>query len=224
MIKKIRKRKARPSLLVFVGALVVFLTYVLKEGVAENYKNSVAVLEETQNVFGLREEVKHLRALILDAAGAAVSKRTAVIQNVTWENEGHQFVDDDLEAMSQFLTRIGANRELWNRLDVFKRDLLEQQRSDRELLDELNGTNGRQQKTIDEIEAGLIAQVPINRRIDHEYRQLKADLITTAREQRDRQEHYYEISKWAAMVFYTIGWGLGLVGKVYDIYGVEGTG
>src|ERR1700745_3607466 len=103
MPRKIREKKARPSLLVFAGALIVFVTFIVKEGIAEKYKNSVAVLDEARSFFGLREDIIHLRRLIVDVATVSVPKTKAVVQEVTFENEGHQFIEDDLEGISQFM-------------------------------------------------------------------------------------------------------------------------
>ena len=51
-------RKAHSSLLIFLGALTVFVTFVLKEGIAERFKDSVVTLEQAQDIFGLRQEVR----------------------------------------------------------------------------------------------------------------------------------------------------------------------
>jgi hypothetical protein len=221
MPKKIRGEKTRPSLLVFAGALIVFVTFIVKEGIAEKYKNSVAVLDEARSFFGLREDIIHLRRLIVDVATVAVPKPKAVVQEVTFENEGHQFIEDDLEGISQFMNRIETSEDFSHRLDLLRQELLQEAKRDQEMQDELWGTNGKERKTIDEIEAALKAQVPVNIRISQEYRQLKRDLIDAAKRERDRNERFYEVSKWTAIVLYTIGWGLGLRGKVYGDTGVE---
>jgi len=221
MPRKIREKKARPSLLVFAGALIVFVTFIVKEGIAEKYKNSVAVLDEARSFFGLREDIIHLRRLIVDVATVSVPKTKAVVQEVTFENEGHQFIEDDLEGISQFMNRIETSADFPHRLDVLRQELRQEAARDQEMQDELWGTYGKERKTIDEVEAALKAQVPANVRISQEYRQLKRDLIDAAKRERDRNEHYYEISKWTAIVLYTIGWGLGLRGKVYGNAGME---
>jgi hypothetical protein len=221
MPKKIRAKKVSPSLLIFAGALIVFVTYIVKEGIAEKYKNSVAVVDEARSFFVLREDIIHLRRLIVDVATVDVSKPKAVVQEVTFENEGHQFIEDDLEAISQFMNRIETGKDFSHRLDLLRQELLQEERRDQEMQDELWGTNGKERKTIDEIGAALQAQVPVNVRISNEYRQLKRDLIDVAQRERDRTERFYEVSKWSAIVFYTIGWGLGLRGKVYGGTGAE---
>jgi hypothetical protein len=170
----------------------------------------------------LREEIRRLKGLIFDAAGSGLPTPTATLQAVAFANEGQQFLEDDLDTMSEFISRIGASSDLSRRFNILKEDLLKQKEDYRELRDEQRGTNGKQRRTLDEIHNTLVDLIPRNNRLAEADLQLKRDLIKAARQQRDRNQRYYEISKWGAIVFYTIGWVLGLLGKVYGISGVEG--
>ena len=215
MPKRIVGKKARPSLLVYAGALIVFVTFIVKEGIAERYKDSVAVLDDARSFFGLREDIVRLRRLIADVATIDVPKPKAIVQAVTMENESHGYVEDDIESISQFINRIEGGERFSHRLDVLRQEFLEMAKRDQDMQDELWGTNGKTRKPLDEIEAALQAKIPDNTRFFEEYRQLKSDLMDTAKRERDRNERLYKASKWTAIALYTIGWGLGLRGKLY---------
>jgi hypothetical protein len=210
-------RKAHSSLLIFLGALTVFVTFVLKEGIAERFKDSVVTLEQAQDIFGLRQEIAHLRLAIFSAAGTSPTDQAALVQQVRFANIGHDFVEEGMETISQVLVRVEAGNDLWRRFDTLKQELLQEKREYRELQDGLFGRNGKQAKSLDEIRVKLEALRPTGDRMREEDQTLQRDIINTAKEKRDRDERYYKISKWAGYVLYTIGWSLGLVGKLNEV-------
>src|SRR5215469_7882732 len=113
MKRAYKHRKTNSALLIFLGALIVFLTFIVKEGIADTYRDSVATLEQAQNTFALRQEIGHLRVAIFSAAGHTSTVQEALIQNVRFANIGRDFVEENLETISQFLLRVEAGNDLW---------------------------------------------------------------------------------------------------------------
>lgn len=210
-------RTAQSSLLVFVGALIVFVTFVVKEGLSDRFKDSVAILDQAQEIFALRDEVAHLRLAIFNVVGTYPTEEAALSEIVRLANIGNDFIEENLETISHILVRVEAGDGLWRRFDTLKQERLREQLEYRELQDELLGRNGKQAKTPLEIKVKLEALTRTGNRLREEERTLKADVIHTAKAKRDRDEGYYHVAKWAGYFLYTIGWGLGLVGKVYEV-------
>jgi hypothetical protein len=65
-------------ILTFVGALVVFLTFVIKEGLREHLKDLVEALGSAQNIFRIRNENAEMLGLL---ERIAVASGTAGSQN-----------------------------------------------------------------------------------------------------------------------------------------------
>jgi len=217
-MKRSKEPRARySSLFAFAGVVIVFLTFVLKEGISEEFKDSVATLDQAQNIFGVRREIERLRFLIFNVVATSASGLDAAKQLLRFANIGREYVNDDLESMSELLDRVNAGQDLRQRFESYKQDTLQLENDYPELEDELYGRNGKPKKSPDEIMAALERTIPTAKRLNDGELQLERDLINTARERQDKHERYYQRSKWAGWCFYIIGLVLGLVGKVFGL-------
>ena len=214
-------RKAQSSLLIVLGAFIVFITFVVKEGLADKFKDSVAILEQTQETFGLREVIAHLRFVIFNS-DATNPTEPAFVRTIRLANIGNDFIEENLDTISQVLIRVEAGNDLWRRFDTLKQERLKEKWEYRKLQDELLGRNGQQAKSLLEIRVEVEALTPTGDRLREEEQTLKTDIMNRAKERRDRDERYYKISKFAGWFLYAIGWCLGLVGKVRE-GSVQGT-
>jgi hypothetical protein len=53
-------------------------------------------------------------------------------------------------------------------------------------------------------------------------RQLAKDVLAEATKERKAREKVVNATTWGSYVLYTLGWGLGLAGRVYGVGGTEG--
>jgi hypothetical protein len=84
MQRKLNVTSGEASFFTIIGALVVFLTFVIKDAVKEQVKDKVGALDATENVFVLRVENVRLE----DKVG-----RTESMVNRIWDSTNQKYLD-----------------------------------------------------------------------------------------------------------------------------------
>ena len=59
-------------------------------------------------------------------------------------------------------------------------------------------------------------------KLSSEIRSLSVDVLRVAHATKDRRETFYSASIWASYVLYAVGWGLGLLGRMFGAEPIDG--
>ncbi len=213
-------------LVTFVGAVIVFLTFVARDGIREQLKDFVASLDTAENMFVLREGNQFTESRI-----AELTRNFKV-----FFEESHKSKSDDEwfeEKLDNELQLVQVDLvELANRINNVERILgkapnHQDEQDLRPLKEELNDAYDKWSGFYKVHDAGpqsildlrnldlVVAELSLN--ITH----LEGRMLNHARERKAVKEEHYKWATWASYFFYTLGLGLGLIGRVY---GVEGVG
>ncbi len=198
-----------------LGALIVFMTFVLKEGVSDHLKDLVSSINSAQVLFAGHQDSN----VVLREAGIIENTVVTLCGEQRSQGERRTAVQTQREVLSA-LTQLSTTRALLNDLN--------------ELIDKAHlGTayslqvaqlndileNGRIQLNYSYVKpdqnTDIKALIDQN---DESYVQsygLAIDVLRDARAVREKRQHVYDICSWASYGTYTIGWALALIAALY---------
>jgi len=211
--------------LTFVGAIIVFFTFVVKEGLREQLKGLVDSIEYAESVYLIRGDVDDLRTRVI-----AIGTQLDLSQPLTLAQKGKDFssiqYDDnyilrddssavELEIMSRLSDKVGNS--------TVSKTIEEVKKRRHELADYQSEANGLRTSDADEQEVKKMIAVARSH-IDTESRSIEIEISKVAelvaqesRKAKDEAERRYKIATWASYSLYTLGWGLGLVGRLAGV-------
>jgi hypothetical protein len=219
--------KKRAHLLTFVGALIVFFTFVTKEGIVEHWKDTVSAVDTAEYRF-------RTSSISMEILGHVFGNANT-LERI--ENKVNGQGDLNHARLEEEHINLGRNYEqLMLASDLLKKLPANSQDSDRlsQLLAESNQFNDAINAAAERLEgAGAGPPDPVRTTTEimpltlrgMAFEKSAADFVHAVREraveERDKDERYLKYATWASYVLYTLGWGLGLFAK---LYGVEGVG
>ena len=230
-----RRFKTHAHLLVFTGALVVFLTYVIKEGLGDHWKATAEAVKEAQYMYAVNGQRSGTNLWVTQL-------QRDIRENDMWNGSGKRrieatkrFMSDDymlLTAISNLsnirilisdmntLTAILPNNDpkikevdnLGNDADQLRKDQFE---CAQELRKEGN-------KRTEQLLLKYTASVDGTNAIQIRTTFLQRDLMEEAEHIKNKEARYSRISWWISAFLFAVGWGLGLLGKLYGMPEVAG--
>lgn len=211
----------------FVGALIVFLTFISKEVLREHWSALAESVEKVETTVEVRKDIDGLGVEV-----RSVARNTHAIYNMVSE-----------ERQDAYIARSHMSRA--------KKKFMIETEPDYSELDEFDEmvtgmTSGRKKL---EMLKSLIAQLPdhaarersrqalieeVGNFLPEPYSYPKGELVDTkidefivsnlndARTKRDYWRTWSDRFDWASIAFYCLGWGLGFVGKIYGVEAESG--
>jgi len=238
-LKRFFKRHDR--WLTFAGAFIVFMTFIVKEGLGEHWRATAETIDMAQYIFGIRAEVKNIRD---DIAGIQFPEQPEK-DNVTdyirqrYENAEHCYsvnvdsfrdIQQKLEIDNILINKLpeqGAARQLKAQVESKLKSFKEQVDAlARSVTDAtpfyLPKDRLVEEKALKEAEvkcetANKSFMFLSGASLGFEMRVLNEAEIT-----RQRNDKYSQYAWRISTFLFALGWGLGFVGKVYGLPGVGG--
>jgi hypothetical protein len=235
----------RDKLLTVIGAIIVFSTFLVREAAREHLKEVADSLSATQNAYLLSQNMVNVVGLedtstALEVA-AASRKLLANIDKIPVEDGFRPFlpliakmlpliprwlgeVAFNLDQLSVLATKLKNHDTLNARLDR-EQKRIEQLRDYYDKMPSMTPAEIMDRKNEEQIvKAWSELEPAFNtfREFAKEYSALQTDIIREAREEKESAERWYTRCTWASYILYSIGWGLGLVGKIYGVGAAAG--
>lgn len=231
------KRHAR--FISFAGALIVFVTFITKEGLREHWRGIADAVDTAQYIYGIRVEVEKARRTLtfleqeIGATQELVNSTANRRHDEPYDNIARnlrtlQGEDDaigitlrNLGIITEKLPQPDGNRMQLERLTLDLANVRAQRVSLKQIIDPPPSPD---KLTVGALDTTTAAQelVPLwsaIQKLDGETRNLVYVVQKDAGEVRAKNALYSTWAWWISVLLYTIGWGLGLAGR---LHGVEG--
>jgi hypothetical protein len=227
--------------MVFVGASIVFLTFIIREEVREDLKSSVDSITSAQTVFATRRDSTAISGQ-LNTLGVISSDLYATINGKTparnrfFEAFSLRFrafgIADYAGAQAATLDNVvrlwdqfGEDAAQSKRIGDLKNEILEFQKKCKEKAFGISPweIETKSPRLADEAIGGFPITQIIEKSTDlsDELEKLTNDVLRQAEEAKRERGRDYKIVSWLSTGLFTLGWGLGLIAK---LYGVEDAG
>jgi hypothetical protein len=236
-IKRFLKRRDR--LLTVVGAIIVFVTFIIREGAREHLKEVADLLGAAQTTYTLLDNIAF--ATTNDMSAEAFGFMTTLngmlptLQHANWDEIEiairqllfkSQSIFPRFLSISDFrLQQLSSVTEVLKNGDAMKLRIsmqwkrVEELQTDFAKMPHLTSSDIADPKN-KKVTAALeqfIAAMPTCEEFLRELLPLQNDVVSEARKEKEGAERWYTRCTWASYFLYTLGWGLGLIGKVYGV-------
>jgi hypothetical protein len=228
----------------FIGAVVVFATFIVKEGVRDNLKDVVSSFENAQTTFTLRDQNVRMTTMMTEIRTHVVAlndkslpkmpvgvwRASQAYAGVEQTRETVELLGQSLETITPLAQKLPKDEERDTEL-VECMKLLAQTRDDylkteTVLKDILTRAQSSKRDLTKEDEqrasSAAGAYIAVEQQAAVRIAALESGVLSEAPKYREEQEHRYAWWNKASYYLYSLGWGLGLVGKVYGVEGVAG--
>jgi hypothetical protein len=242
--------RTHSQVLVVVGALIVFLTFVIKEGLREHWKGTADAIETAEYFYPLlaqSAEIKKELKKVKDQQREGAHP-TSDLLHFSLFNIDQEFLADQLNTLDD-LELSAANRRIL--IDVLPgSDAL---RHDADNIDaQLTNVKRLLHKTDGEIARIIYEEIakerdhplnddqrreefdkvepPIGDEVKESFQaltstglsssKLSTNVLAHAQAIRERNARYSVFAWWISAVLFALGWSLGLAGKLYGVAGV----
>jgi hypothetical protein len=229
----------------FIGAVVVFATFVSKEVLRDNLKDLVGALENAQTLFelrgdnaSLRTQIFDLQVRILDIYDKIVTSkpRSDFARDVGQNLGGIYEVDEELRLVEPTLANTA---ELVGKLPPSDERAKALNRC-REELKQAHDASAEAKSTVQNLSAsrkflphpppftndeqGQLASsvgkaANASRAVWQDVEESTLKIFEEARQYKEKKERQYKHWTLATYVLYTLGWTLGLLGSLYGVSG-----
>lgn len=191
----------------FLGALIVLLTFVVKDGLREHLKDAAGSISAANDVFAIREDNMGTR-LELEELKRDIEKNTI---DHSWSDV--RIIQTKCHEMYYAL---GAVAYLIETTDD-KEDTPTIKSLDQEL------TRIRFDSLALSISPSTVSTLSENASaLELKIAKFEDEVVERARIKLQQNQARYDGWTWISYVLYTIGWGLGLLGKIYGVPGAVG--
>jgi hypothetical protein len=226
---KVRRyfKKHRTKVLV-VGAVIIFATYVLKEVVADRYKDVATSVDSAQSLFIVCETVRpspNLFARLAEISKEHPKSVEAEISRLIASEEN--YIEGSLDTTKRLVESLSDQDDLLKRVTAL------QLKHYNEEID----AKGAETLAVDE----TIIHPKKGRAVDAEALALSFDMkyfpqvvatsvatkkladeaLDIAERKKAKAEWLYGLAKWCSFGLYGFGWALGVIGVIYGIGGVS---
>jgi hypothetical protein len=231
--------KKHSHLLVFIGAIIVFLTFVIKEGLGERWKETADAINlakyfyaVTDDATVLERSVGHVQELM--NKGFQVDHPTptaiALLQaqvRVTARREMRDRIERNVHQINILADKLPKDDAVHNAITTLTTELESVSSKIKTLEDAtLNGTyKGSPIIVVSNGDAELIPELEELHKdtflwlvgANGTANRLVADVLRDAEETQRRNERHSVEAWWISAFLFALGWGLGLVGKLYGV-------
>jgi hypothetical protein len=215
------------QLLTFAGALIVFLTFVLKEGFRDGLRDLIDSIESAESVFMIRSDggdtyfmLGQLQSkidLIQEEMMPAASLKNryfieAALQNIALAENLIHTSTLSLDNDSRLLERLPHHSRVVEEFHGLFQDLNNLQKLDTETAEKVQS---EQSEMIVHGESQRLLKEAAN--VSGRMLTFGHQVLNDARALRGQRERSYVYVTWASYGLYIIGWGLGLISKLYGV-------
>jgi len=220
----------------FVGALIVFSTFVVREGIRERFKDLSDSISSAESVFETRADVNELpiylayldyRIGTLDAKLNVDPKSNPSFTLATMRETVDLMVQNSkragtaIENLQRTIQTLGNDRSINTKLSEITNDTaLWKSRSDfvQNSAIAANRAQPPQPDRITQIisKANEVNAALTNLRYD-KIVPLQTELVSFAENKRAHYQKLFDLSTWASYLLYLVGWGLALAGRMFSV-------
>ena len=232
---KVRSRllsKRKRDALTLYGALIVFVTFVVKEGIRDFMRDNVTALDAVEIAYYTHAQNLGTFDLVADLSFKVNSISDAVLPpSRDFVRANRKEIESAVFASQIFVTQIKMLSQFVNdlvdKLPNSERDI---RREARELDRRLETVSGNEDALIHILKDPLSNDGTDRKALldlakdEHIAQQLNADIITfsdrvfrTFRERKRDAERVVNVSTWISYALFTLGWGLALIGRLYGV-------
>lgn len=212
--------------LTFLGALIVFTTFIVKEGLREQLKDLASSIDSAESVFVIRNDgnatvrwLQRLQEQIDWIAEKIKLKGTTysgdMIERAHSSSEiigqVHESLTTSLDNISRLIEKIPHQEASKSEVEKLQKEL--QELRDHRTAFELAFNREPSMDLVWKLGALLVS----TQKLSDEIRDLARDVLENAEKARVRRERVVSITTWASYALYTLGWGLGLLGRIYGV-------
>lgn len=231
------------QLVTFVGALIVFATFIFREEVREEMKDLGSSIDAAQAVFetrrdtsALAEQLNVVGIIAINIAGSVMKGRTPE------EREGQVLftlrlrafavktyagsLEESIDNASRLLGKLDAEAGQAKTASELKTRTVELQKRCDDAADHLrpwavDPKHLRTERELDTLFANqLVPLISDSYTLSGDIQKLAQDVLKRAQQAKERLERRYRWINWLSIGLFTGGWGLGLVAKLYGVDGV----
>lgn len=232
-------------LLSFVGAFVVFGTFVLKDAVREQLKILVDSISSAQSFYLRQRDMADIQARlsVIDQALSINYRNVEALRThkeplapplADWfyatDAYNHESTTS-LDQMNQLMKVLPYDHALSSRREILIARLSKNKEDDRRLASETAYVDGVPDQDASanrkRAEGHLLEAVAVSTEsaeIADATRTLVKDLLAHAEVTQAKAERRYRICTWVSYVLYTLGWSLALLGRIFSVEGLPGLG
>jgi hypothetical protein len=206
------------GLVTIIGGLIVFVTFMVHEGLREHLKAIVESTDSAENNFLLRDEIADFGRR-KGASSLFATKDMLQPAQLYFEiaNGDISWTSFALSNISRLELAISVNATDQRETAMLQRQLTDIKEKERpEILNFYDG------KPLDEGKEFAVMDAAAKLRSSCE--ELTERRLSSAEKMRTAVAWRYSMATWASYVLYTLGWGLGLVAKLYGVKGISDAG
>jgi hypothetical protein len=225
-------------LISFFGALIVFVTFIVKEGLADRWKEDASAIDAAESVYSIRDDTYNillaLDAIYANEAAIDLSPKT-VRQTLERVERTIALADSQTDTMRTLLDRFShsssSDLEILNWHTVLNdiNDSIAILRKFATAAGEMRARDGPvhlpgtppSNKWLDQEEAREMEELHnILERTNSLFPKIEAlhsKILVEAETARQKAEHRGKRAWWIAAALYTLGWTLAVVGRLYGL-------
>lgn len=223
----VRWLRKHHRLLTFVGALIVFGTFVVKDALREQLKDLVDSIDSAQSTYVVRMDISRIELYVKSLNryvryGSSSQGETKIAQTESLKRD-----IDDLVGMTQYLAaQVGNINRLAQKLGSANKkevtnsiESINKQHEDlrASVTDYVRLAENNDQSRLSEMSSKIDASWHTAETLVTSTPQFAFNLLTSAREVSKRQEERYRFYTWASYFLYALGWSLGLIGRLVGV-------
>jgi|SRR5579862_903055 len=233
-------------LLTFVGAFIVFATFIVREAIGEHFKEAVDTWKSAQSLYangqsmlfsatassGVAEATEDIEERMEQLAkGLGSSKASGDEIMITVLKETASAAPFELRGMTIADYQLSLLLPLAEGLPNAKAKKAEIEQL-REKVEAMKGPlrevsrlrakdfdDKTKKRQIKKVEDAFVSIFPDSVDFEKNFPKVLRDVVEGVETKRKRAEQLYQTSKTASVVLFVFGWGLGLVGKLYGLGG-----
>jgi hypothetical protein len=235
------------QLITFVGAFIVFATFMVREEVREGLKDLVASTESAQTVFATRRDISTIAGQLNTIGIITADMAFSVIKGKTAADERtgailafrfRVFAIKDyaasqgafLDNISRLMAKLDPDATQAKHVAELRTRLLDLQKKCDEAAAHLNPwevdrktirTNGKQASKIGAEYAWVMPLIGRSGDLDPDIQKVADDVLKLAEAAKRQREREYRLVNWLSIGLFTVGWGLGLAAKTYRVDGAS---
>jgi hypothetical protein len=210
------------KLMTFFGALIVFVTFIVKDGIRDHLKDQAASIDSAESLFII---TKNMRvppdvAKRLDGVGKikfddVLDRAFAVMTDVA--NYAEASVQTSSRLLNSLPGKVEEEQKLASLRERLYSDHTKMQFKHVSLLDSRIINEGTKNKVV--VPNDILDEMSKLMVDSDEATRIGDQLLLRAEEMKDKTAKRYRIASIASNWLYTLGWGLGLIGRIYGVAG-----
>jgi len=224
-------------LLIFVGALIVFVTFLVKEGLRERLKDLVDSIDTAQSVFVAERENQQMSQRLAEIYRISVVSYdnmhnpapqpgeaypitiATIMSHYQGAYDAEQRLESELNAVDRLLEKLPTDQNRDKKLNDLQTQFKAVQKTDEDF------RNTPSPRSTSELKENLNSAVSLEHQAwdtETAIQNLSLSILKDSAEVKKRDETYFKIATWGSYLLYCLGWGLGLIGKLFGLDGLGG--